>query len=110
MMSNTEVVRQVYERFARGEVPGILAAFDPEIEFRLAEGHPYCPEGKAWHGADEIIAGFFKKAAGQWNAWTVSPETIHEHADTVVVEGRYRGADRKSTRLNSSHSQSSYAV
>src|SRR2546430_10045975 len=36
------------------------------------------------------------------------PERIHERA--LAIEGRARVEDRKSTRLNSSHSQISYAV
>ena len=45
-MSHLETVRKIYERFARGDVPTILATFDEDIEFRLAQGHPYQPDGK----------------------------------------------------------------
>ena len=40
-MSNAEVVKYIYERFAQGDAPAILSKFDPDVEFRLAEGHPY---------------------------------------------------------------------
>jgi len=90
-MKNTETVKQVYERFMAGDVPGILSTFDPDVEFRLAEGHPYCPDGRPLHGATEIVEGFFKKADGQWDRWTILPHAILETEDAVIVEGRYHG-------------------
>jgi hypothetical protein len=36
-----------------------LALFDPCIEFRLAEGHPYKMDGKPWVGGQEITQHFF---------------------------------------------------
>ena len=90
-MSNVQVVMEAYERFARGDVPSLLALFDAEIEFRLAEGHPYSPEGEPWIGPREVAENFFTRAAGEWDGWTISPHEFHEAADAVVVECRYHG-------------------
>lgn len=51
LMTNADIVKYVYEKFAQGDASAILATFDGDIEFRLAEGHPYSPEGKPWIGA-----------------------------------------------------------
>ena len=40
-MNNVDVVKHLYDRFAQSDGAAILATFDPQIEFRLAEGHPY---------------------------------------------------------------------
>jgi ketosteroid isomerase-like protein len=91
MTANTEVVKHVYESFAQGDAPAILATFDPNIEFRLAEGHPYQPEGKPWIGGDAVTKNFFMKAGPEWDGWSMA---IHEILDldyAVVVEGRYNG-------------------
>jgi ketosteroid isomerase-like protein len=90
-MTNTDVVKYVYDRFAQRDAAAILATFDPNIEFRLAEGHPYQPSGTPWFGGDAITQNFFMKAGGEWEGWTVVVHQILEAPDAVVVEGRYAG-------------------
>lgn len=90
-MTHTEIVKYVYDRFAQGDAAAILATFHPNIEFRLAEGHPYQPSGKPWFGGDAITQNFFMKAGGEWDGWTVQADEITDMGDTVVVEGRYAG-------------------
>ena len=88
-MNHVETVRHVYERFARGDAPAILALFDGNIEFRLAQGHPYQPEGEPWIGGKAITDNFFKKAGAEWQDWAFHIDAVVETADTIVVEGRY---------------------
>jgi hypothetical protein len=40
-MNNVQTIEHVYEWFSAGNAPAILATFDPHVEFRLAQGHPY---------------------------------------------------------------------
>ena len=91
LMTNSQVVKHVYDRFAQGDAPAILATFDPNIEFRLAEGHPYQPSGKPWVGGDAVTQNFFMKSGGEWEDWRVVVHEIIEIGDAVVVEGRYAG-------------------
>jgi ketosteroid isomerase-like protein len=42
-MSNVDVIKNAYEAFGRGDVPAVLGAMDPEIEWHEAEGNPYMP-------------------------------------------------------------------
>jgi ketosteroid isomerase-like protein len=90
-MSNVEVVRHVYERFGQGDVPAVLAAFDPGIQWRLAEGHPYAPDGATWTGPAAVAQNFFARAGGEWEGFAIVPAAFHEARETVVVECRYRG-------------------
>jgi uncharacterized protein len=90
-MKRSEIVKHIYEHFAQGDVPSILATFDPNIEFRLAEGHPYRPEGRPWLGLDAVVKNFFMKAGGEWCGWRVVLEQILEIENAVVVECRYAG-------------------
>jgi hypothetical protein len=91
-MNHTELVKQVYDWFARGNAVAILETFDPNIEFRLAEGHPYRPAGEPWFGGEAVLRNFFMKAGGEWENWSVAIDDILEFGDAVVVEGRYGGA------------------
>ncbi len=50
MVSNVQVIRNLYEAPGRGDMPTVLGAMDPGIEWREAEGSPYEPGGKAWRG------------------------------------------------------------
>jgi ketosteroid isomerase-like protein len=90
-MSNVQVVREAYKRFARGDIPSLLTLFDPEIEWRLAEGHPYSPVGEVWIGPQAVAENFFMRAGGEWDGWTISTHEFHAAAYAVVVECRYHG-------------------
>ena len=98
-MSNAEVVKYVYEKFAQGDAPSILATFDRNIEFRLAEGHPYSPEGKPWIGGDAITKNFFLKAGPEWDGWSMRMHQILDAGDAVIVEGRYHGLYRPTGKM-----------
>ena len=90
-MSHVELVQYIYEKFKHGDAQSILATFAPDVEFRLAEGHPYQPSGQPWCGKDTITQPFFAKAGAEWDGWSIALTTVHEMGDTVVVEGRYTG-------------------
>lgn len=92
VMNNVDLVKDVYEKFSQGDAAGILAHFEPDIEFRLAEGHPYQPSGQPWYGKEAVSQNFFMKAAQEWEGWSVVLGEVLETADAVVVECRYAGA------------------
>ena len=90
-MGNVEVLQGAYEAFGRGDVPSVLAVFDPNIEWREAEGNPYKPDGKAWIGVDAIVQNLFMRLATEWDGFTVTPNEFSDAGDTVAVECRYTG-------------------
>ena len=58
-MSNVTVIKNAYEAFGRGDVPAVLGAMDPEIEWHEAEGNPYMPSGEAFVGPDAVLNQLF---------------------------------------------------
>ena len=38
-MSNVQMMRDLYDAFGRGDIPTVLAAMDPGIEWHEAEGN-----------------------------------------------------------------------
>src|SRR5437763_750875 len=91
-MSNVGFMRGLYDAFGRGDVGAVLAAMDPDIEWREAENNPYQPDGSAWIGAEAILTNLFAKLAGDWDGtFTVTPKEFSEAGNTVVIEGRYTG-------------------
>ena len=90
-MTNIDTVRKIYRDFAAGNAAAILDVFADDVEFRLAEHHPYRGSGGAWHGKQEIAKEFFAVAGPEWQSWTIGVEQTVEAPDAVIVEGRYTG-------------------
>ena len=97
-MTHEDTVRKIYRDFAAGNAPAILAVFADDVEFRLAEGHPYRGAGGAWHGKDAIAKNFFRVAGPEWDGWSIGVENVLAIADAVVVEGRYTGRYKPTAR------------
>jgi ketosteroid isomerase-like protein len=97
-MGKTELIRQIYRDFMTGNVGAILATFDADIEFRLAESHPYRGEDPPWRGKDAIVEKFFKVAAPEWDGWSIAVDATVEAEDAVIVEGRYHGIYKPTKR------------
>lgn len=97
----TERVAQaahLYDAFARGDVPAVLAQFDDRIEWRLAEGHPYRPDGAPWIGREALVAEFFARLAADFDVLRATPDTITATPDGAVVQGRYTGTFKTTAR------------
>ena len=90
-MSNVQFAKEMYAAFGRGDIPAVLGAFDPGVEWREAEGNPYKPDGAAWVGPQAILESLFMRLGSEWEGFTVSVRTLHDAGDYVVMEGRYTG-------------------
>jgi ketosteroid isomerase-like protein len=97
-MKPIDTVRKIYRDFAAGDAAAILAVFADDIEFRLAEGHPYRGSAGAWHGKQAIAESFFAVAGPEWDGWSIGVEQTLETANAVVVEGRYTGIYKSTGR------------
>jgi ketosteroid isomerase-like protein len=97
-MTHSNVVRKIYRDFATGDAAAILAVFADDVQFRLAEGHPYRGSGGAWIGKDAVATKFFAVAGPEWESWTIGVDATIETADAVVVEGRYTGQYKPTAR------------
>lgn len=97
-MSNVDLLRSTYEAFGRGDMPAVLGAMDPQIEWREAEGNPYEPTGASWIGPDAVVQNLFVKLGSDWDGFAAHPKEFYDAGDTVVVEGRYTGTNVVSGR------------
>ena len=97
-MQHVDTVRKIYRDFAAGDAAPILATFADDVEFRLAEGHPYRGSGGAWTGKEAIATSFFAVAGPEWEGWTIGVEKTIEAGEAVVVEGRYTGLYKPTRR------------
>ena len=95
-MSNVDAVRRSYEAFARGDLDGVVADMDPEIEWHQAQGLPH---GGLYRGLAEVRAAIFDPLAAEWwDEFGAEPGELLDAGDEVVVIGRYRGRARGTGR------------
>jgi ketosteroid isomerase-like protein len=90
-MTHIDTVHKVYRDFAAGNAAAVLDAFVDDIEFKLAESHPYRGAKRPLRGKQAVAADFFAIAGPEWDGWTIGVAQIVEGVDAVVVEGRYAG-------------------
>lgn len=91
MADNAEVVRKLYEAFAQGDVPTVLAAMDPQIEWNEAEHVTFWP-GKAFVGADAVVQGVLARIPATFgDSFRIEVARILDCGSAVVMEGRYKG-------------------
>jgi ketosteroid isomerase-like protein len=88
------MVRGLYDSFAKGDVPAVLGAFDPNIEWNEAENFPVFAEGNPYRGPKAVAEGVFMRIPQYWNNFRVNVEKVIDGGDTVVVLGRYTATNK----------------
>jgi uncharacterized protein len=88
---NISFVRGLYEAFARGDVPTVLAGFDENIEWNESEGMPY---GGIYHSPAEVAENVFAPIPDDFDDFDVTPEQILADGDRVVVLLTYTGTSK----------------
>src|SRR5688572_4058294 len=88
MMNNGETIKALYEAFARGDVPAVMAAMDPLINWTEAEGFLY---GGTYVGPDAILENVFAKLGSEWEGFSAIPGQFVEEGNMVVALGTYSG-------------------
>ncbi|HVF29363.1 MAG TPA: nuclear transport factor 2 family protein [Pyrinomonadaceae bacterium] len=88
-MTDGEMIRGLYDSFAAGDVPAVLAAFDADLEWNEAEGFMY---GGTYHGGSAVLENVFMKLATEWEGFAVIPDKVVDGGDgNVISTGTYSG-------------------
>src|SRR6185295_15900521 len=91
---NVNIVRGLYEAFGTGDIPGVVAVLDPQIEWREADNFIYA-DGNPYIGPNAVLEGVFGRIDAEWDDFTVSPDEILDAGPTVIGRGYYSGAYKK---------------
>ena len=89
MSANTEVIRGLYDALAAGDVPTLLAGFDPDIEWTEADTFP---TAGTFVGPDAVMQGVFVPLTTDMDGFKAVPRELIGSGDQVVSIGRYSGA------------------
>lgn len=95
MSENTEIIRELYAAFAKGDVPGVLAAFDPDIRWIEAQGFPY---GGTYIGPEAILTNVFAKLGSEWDGFSAVPGSFVSDGETIIALGEYGGVYKATGR------------
>lgn len=91
MSDNATFIEGIYGSFAQGDVPTVLAAMDPKIEWNEAEHHTFWT-GKPFVGPDAVVQGVFARIREIFgDTFRIEIGRLLDCGSTVVMEGRYKG-------------------
>jgi len=85
---NVDTIRNLYDLFAKGDVPTVLAGLDPKIEWNEAENFPYA-DGNPYIGPDAVLEGVFMRLGSEWDYWKLDIGEVRDAGESVVAMGRY---------------------
>ena len=83
-----EVVRGLYDAFARGDVAAVLGSLSADIEWTEAEGFPL---GGTYVGPDAVLKGVFMRLGTEWEGYAAVPYEYIDGGDAIVALGKYSG-------------------
>jgi uncharacterized protein len=90
-VQSVDVVKGIYEAFARGDVPAVLGGFAEDIEWYEAEGMPY---GGLHRGGESVAQKVFGPISEDVEGFAVTPEEFMGSGDAVAVVTRYTGTGK----------------
>jgi uncharacterized protein len=93
---NVGLIRTGYRHFAAGDIPSVLALFDPSIDW-------YTPDSVAYGGrfsGPEAVGAFFATLSQYYSEFSVEPQTFQEAGDAVIVQGSFRARTLAGNRMD----------
>jgi ketosteroid isomerase-like protein len=95
---NVDLVTGGYDDFNAGNIDGVLARFDPEIEW-TEPGGGNAPSG-TFRGPDSVANDVFGAVQENFDEFTVTVDEARDEGDTVVVRSRFKGQNKSGAELD----------
>jgi ketosteroid isomerase-like protein len=87
MSDNAQVVREAYECFENGDIPGLLERLSDDVDWASPAILPVSGTFRGHDGVGE----FFTKVGSAWAELEVKPDNYVANGDRVVALGQARG-------------------
>ncbi len=94
-MTNKDLVKQAYSNFETGDVPAVLALFDPAIEWHECSGMPFMKGDSVFIGPDAVVTNVFMQLPVFYEGFNIAVTEILGEGDKVVMVGYYQGINKK---------------
>ena len=105
-MTNVELIKDGYMNFSTGNVPAVLAMFDPAISWHQCKSLPNAEGEGIYVGANDIVKNIFMKIPELYDGFTVTVTDIFGSGDKVAMQGFYEGIYKdtgKRFKANAAH-------
>jgi uncharacterized protein len=93
-MTNVELIKQGYSYFATGNMEGVLALFDPAIEWHESKGMPFVKGDGIYIGHEAIVKNVFMNLPVFFDGFNIAVNEIFGADDKVVMVGYYQGTNK----------------
>jgi ketosteroid isomerase-like protein len=93
-MTNVDMVKLAYSSFATGNVPAVLALFDPSIEWNECKGMPFVKDDGLYIGPDAVVSNVFMNLPVYFDGFNIAVNEIFGTDDKVVMQGYYQGINK----------------
>jgi ketosteroid isomerase-like protein len=93
-MTNVELVKEAYSHFATGNVPAVLAMFDPAIEWHECKGMPFVKGDGIYTGPEAIVTNVFMNLPVYFDGFNIAVSEVFGVDDKVVMVGYYQGTNK----------------
>lgn len=87
------LVKSFYDKLAEGDVPGVLALLDPQVQWTEAERFPYY--NGTWVGPQAVLDNLLKRLATEWTGFAAKAHDFMVEGSRVVSFGTYSGTFKK---------------
>jgi ketosteroid isomerase-like protein len=93
-MSEQDVstMRTAYEAFNRGDIPAVLEAFDPQIEWH-EPGGGRAPQG-TFSGAESVASDVFARVPENFDEFEAQPDAFIDAGEHLAVVGTFRAKSK----------------
>ena len=92
---NVTLAQSLYDAFARGDIPTVVGAMDPKIEWIEPEA-PGFPFGGVHRGPQEVIDKVFALLQTYYQEIAFLPQEFVDDGDRVLILGESRGKAKAS--------------
>jgi ketosteroid isomerase-like protein len=83
-MNNLEIIKTLYQAFARGDLDRVFELLDPQVEWIESDSIPY---GGKFIGIEAVKVGVFQKIVAEWSNFQVSVEEFIDAGDKIITLG-----------------------
>ena len=81
---NVNVIDGLYQSFAKGDVPNVLAVMDANIVWNEAENFLYA-DRNPYIGPEAVLNGVFARIGEEWEYWNLNDIQLHDMSNNMVL-------------------------
>ncbi len=105
-MTNIEMLKEGYAKFAKGDVAGAVVNWAPDIEWHSCTGFPFVRSGGKYMGVQDVINGVLSQIPVYYDNFSIEISDFVESGDKIVMVGFYTGVWKqtgKKFKANAAH-------